>query len=341
MSTLAEGTAREQTGTTAEDPVRVLVVSNVLAGYGDAGIYDLVHALGQRDCEVVLRYFNGRGRLADLVHDAEAFDRVVAGGGDGTASALAYALRECRTPLLLYPSGTANLIASNLRMPADPQALADITLSGRCLDLDIGELTHLGSSEPLEPHERRGFMVAAGAGFDASLMEAAQALKPAMGVLAYFAAVMQNLTPTRAAFRVVLDGREMSTEGIAVLVVNISRLQFDLSITHDSNPTDGCLEVALLRSRTAVGLLPALWDAILDRVVQRPERGPLEIESAREILVESDPPLRLQYDGEAVEFTTPFGVRVLPGAAHLLVPEATERAFKGGNGGGRPRGLVR
>ena len=304
--------------------MRVLVVSNVLSRSTDAGVYDLVHALGQRDCEVVLRYFNGRGRLTDLVHDAEDFDRVVSGGGDGTASALAYALRECRTPLLLYPGGTANLIASNLRMPLDPLELAEITMSGRCLDFDMGELTHLGSLEPLEPHKRRGFMVAAGAGFDAALMEAAQSLKPSMGVLAYFAAVMQNLTPTRAAFRVILDGREMSTEGIAVLVVNIGRLQFDLSITHDSNPRDGRLEVALLRSRTAVGLLPAVWDAVLDRVVQRPERGPLEIESAREVLVQSDPPLRLQYDGEAIDCTTPFGVRVLPLAARLLVP-ATQR----------------
>lgn len=320
--------------------MRILVVSNVLAGLGDAGIYDLVHALGQRDCEVVLRYFNGRGRLADLVHDAETFDRVVAGGGDGTASAVAYAIRECHTPLLLYPSGTANLIASNLRMPANPSALAEIAVAGSCLDLDIGEITHLGSSEPLEPHERRGFMVAAGAGFDAALMEAAQSLKPAMGVLAYFAAVMQNLTPTRAAFRVVLDGREMSTEGIAVLVVNISRLQFDLSITHDSDPQDGLIEVALLRSRTAVGLLPALWDALLDRVVERPERGPLQIESCREVLVESDPPLRLQYDGEAIDCTTPFGVRVLPRAAHLVVPAATQQMFERGKTG-RARALSR
>ena len=74
---------------------------------------------------------------------------------------------------------------------------------------------------------------------------------------------------------------------------------------------------ALLGTSTflAVGLLPAVWDALLDKVVERPERGPLEIESAREILVEADPPLRLQYDGDAIDCMTPFGARVLPAAA--------------------------
>ncbi len=305
--------------------MRILVVCNVLAGSSHASLYDLVHALGQEDCEIVLRYFSGQGRLVDLVQDAAEFDRVIAGGGDGTVSALAYALRETRTPLLAYPAGTANLIAANLGIPQDTRRLKEIALNGEILDFDIGEITHLGSMDPLPLSERRGFMVAAGAGFDAAIMEAAQPLKSSMGVLAYFAAVMQNLAPKRAAFRVVVDGREMSTEGIAVLIVNISRLQFDLSIAHGSSPRDGRLEVALVRSKTAIGLLPAVWDAMLDRVVKRPERGPLEIESAREVLVDADPPLRLQYDGEAIDFTTPLGARVLPGAARFVVPRQSGR----------------
>ncbi len=321
--------------------MRVLVVSNMLAGSGGAGLYDLVHALGRRDCEIVLRYFTGQGRLSDLVHDADAFDRVVAGGGDGTVSALAYALREVRTPLLACPAGTANLIASNLGMPTDATRLAETAISGECLDFDIGEFTHLGTPEALPLDRRRGFMVAAGAGFDAAIMDAAQPLKASMGVLAYVAGVMQNLAPTRANFRVVLDGREAFTDGIAVLVVNLGRLQFDLSITHDSNPRDGVLEVAFVRSRTAIGLIPAVWDALLDRVVERPERGPLEIEPAREILVEADPPLRLQYDGEAIDCTTPFGVRVLPGAAQLMVPTTSRHATEGNHNATSARARTR
>ncbi len=331
-------TNRGQARGDREGHVRVLVVCNLLSGPSVSDVYDLAHALGHHECEVVLRYFKGQGVLADLVDDAQQFDRVVAAGGDGTVSSIAYALRDSGTPLVASPHGTANLIAAYLRMPIDPVRLADIVLRGKRLDLDIGELTHMGSLEPLPPHQRKGFMLAAGAGFDAAIMEAAKPLKSSMGVLAYVAGIMQNLAPTHSAFRVVLDGRELRTDGIAVLVVNTGKVQFDLSITHSSDPRDGRLEVAIVRSKTAVGLLPAVWDALLDKVVERPERGPLVIESAREVLVEADPPLRLQYDGEVIDCTTPFGVRVLPGAARFIVAEKSlvGAAGPGANGRARP-----
>lgn len=303
--------------------MRVLVVNNMLSGSGDAGLYDFVHALGHRDCDVMLRFFRGHGRLSDLVKDANAFDRVVAAGGDGTVSTIAYAIRDSGVPLMAYPAGTANIIAANLGIPLEPSAAADVTMDGVSVDFDLGEVTHLGSSEPLSPAMRTGFMQVSGVGFDAAIMDAAQPLKASMGVLAYVAGVMQNLAPKRASFKVVLDGEEIAAEGIAVLVVNFGRLQFDLSITHDSDPRDGVFEVAIVRSRTAVGLLPAVWDALLDRVVERPERGPLEIRRARAVLIEAEPPLRLQYDGEVLDQVTPFGVRVLPRASRLIVPESS------------------
>lgn len=306
--------------------MRVLVVSNLLAGSGDTTLYDLVHALGRTGCEVTLRYFTGEGALAHLVHDADRFDRVVIAGGDGTVSSIAYALRNTGIPLLAYPAGTANLISSNIALPLDPVALAALTVSDHYLSFDIGELTHMGGLDELPEDRRRGFMVAAGAGFDAAIMDAAQPLKASMGVLAYLAGVMQNLAPTTARFRVTFDGKEVTSSGIAVLVVNFSRIQFDLPLTHGSNPRDGLFEIAIAKTRTAVGLIPAVWDAWLDRMVQRPERGALEVHSAREVLVQANPPLRLQYDGDVIDSTTPFGARMLPGAATLLVPPKSRHA---------------
>lgn len=306
--------------------MRVLIVCNLLAGSGDSALYDLVHALGRSECEVTIRYFTGEGTVSQLVHDADRFDRVVIAGGDGTVSGIAYALRNTGIPLLAYPAGTANLISSNLALPLDPVALAKLTVSDNYLSFDIGELTHMGGPDELPESRRRGFMVAAGAGFDAAIMDAAQPLKASMGVLAYLAGVMQNLAPTRARFRVTFDGREVTSDGIAVLVVNFSRIQFDLPLTHGSNPRDGLFEVAIARTRTAVGLIPAVWDAWLDRLVQRPERGALEVHTAREVMVEADPPLRLQYDGDVIDSATPFGARVLPGAATLLVPPASRHS---------------
>src|SRR5512139_2555691 len=138
--------------------MRVLVVNNLKSGIGDAGLYDYVHELGRNGAEVTLRYLNGTVPLCELVTDADRFDRVVAAGGDGSVSAVCYALRCTGIPILAYPAGTANLISMNLGLPSNPLTLARITLEGTPMTFDLGEITHLCSTTPLPPEERRGFM---------------------------------------------------------------------------------------------------------------------------------------------------------------------------------------
>jgi diacylglycerol kinase family enzyme len=104
-------------------------------------------------------------------------------------------------------------------------------------------------------------------------------------------------------------------------VVNIGRLQFDVPLTPHSDPADGVFEVAVLRTRNVAGLLPAVVSAVFDRMAEYADRSDVvSLFSARDVRVSSDPPQRIQYDGEIVDATTPFAARVLAGAAHVLVP---------------------
>ncbi|MDH4140858.1 MAG: diacylglycerol kinase family protein [Coriobacteriia bacterium] len=309
--------------------MRVLCVVNPWSGQDEFGFYDFVRVLGRNEAEVVLRFIGRRHSHVSHVQDAKQFDRVVAVGGDGTVSAICYALRDTGVPVMAFPAGTANLITLNLRMPTDPADLAETLLRGSIRSFDMGELTcrqnngKPSRARPRHAESRRGFMVAAGAGFDAKIMEAADDFKPAIGAAAYLLGALQNLAPTVSKFTLTIDGEKHSTEGIAVLVVNFARLQFDLAITHNSDPCDGSLEVVVLRTRNAVQLLPAVWGAFLDRTTgSRPDRSPgLEIHSAHEVEVEAEPELALQHDGEVLPATTPFSARVLPQAATLVVPE--------------------
>lgn len=300
--------------------MRILAVTNTLAGQADTGLYDFLRAVGSTGAEVTLRFLTGGTTIRDLTRDAAEFDRVVAAGGDGTVSGVCYALRDVDTPILAYPAGTANLLALNIGMPLDPAELAHIALGEHIADLDLGQIVMGRAGDPGRRVE--GFVVAAGAGFDASIMEAAHELKSSIGVAAYLVGALQNLAPTVSRFELELDGRAVSTEGIAVLVANVARLQFDIALTHESDPTDGVFEVIVLRTRNAIELLPAVWAAIVERTTgMRTDRtAGLEIHSARHVRVDADPALPLQYDGETVALSTPFEARVLPGRARLLVP---------------------
>jgi len=298
--------------------VRVLVIVNLHSGGSDAGLYDYARALGTEGVEVVMRFITESTRIEEMLDDAREFDTVVAAGGDGTVSAVCYATRNSGVPVLVYPAGTANLLALNLGLPLDAPRLAEMTLRGVPISFDMGELEHHpATGSPT----RSGFIVMAGAGYDAAIMESAQPLKPVFGAAAYLLAAVGNIAPTKAEFELVMDGRTVCTDGIAVLLVNFGRIQFDLAVTHDWDPRDGLFDVAVVRTKNAAGLLPVVFAAMLDRLGDYPERtGGIEVHRAAEITVSANPPLRTQCDGEVLEELTPLTARCLARAATLLVP---------------------
>lgn len=299
--------------------MNILVVTNLRSGFGDSGLYDYVRELGTHRGEVTMRFWNEGADLSHLLRDARDYARVVAAGGDGTVSAVAYALRDSGIPLLPYPAGTANLVARNLGIPVDPAQLALATIAGRTVTIDLGELTLPASGG--RAARTYGFSIAAGAGFDARIMETAQPLKATLGEGAYIIGAIQNLAPTVSKFTLTLDGRTVETEGIAVLLMNLARIQFDLAVTHGADAQDGLFEVVVVKSTSAAGLLPTVWAALLDRLRAHPERPGLEVHTASVVHVAASPRLPLEYDGEVLDATTPFSARVLPRAASLIVSE--------------------
>lgn len=312
--------------------MKILVVNNVFAGQGDARLYDYVRELGVRGAEVTLRPIGGDRTLAHALRDAEDFDRVVTAGGDGTASEASYLLRDSGIPLLPYPAGTANLLAMNLGIPLDPVRCAETTLQGKRRRVDLGELVYERENIPpaggerrlrprVRPRVRSGFAIMAGAGFDAAIMEGARRMKPQIGAGAYLVAAAQNIEPQMAEIALDLDGSHVTTEGSAVLLLNFARIQFDLSIAHESDPSDGMFEVVVIKARHVTELLPVLMAALLDRIVTYPDRSQaIDTYRARRVQIVTAPGLPLQSDGDVLGGSTPLIGRVLPLAATYLVP---------------------
>jgi diacylglycerol kinase family enzyme len=298
--------------------VRFLVIVNTRSGSGATGLFEFVKSLGLTGAEVVMRFASADHPLEHLARDAVNFDRVVAVGGDGTFSTVCYTTRDTGIPVLAYPAGTANLLTLNLGLPMDALGLADIALNGVPASFDLGELVQMDADGQAA---HTGFVMAAGAGFDATIMQAAQPLKSTLGAAAYLMAAVSNLTPTVSEFELVLDGRHIHTDGIAVLLVNFGRIQFDLAVTRGWDPRDGRLDVVVLRTRNVAGLLPVVFAAMLEKVADLPDKTPsVDVYTAAEVELSAYPPLAMQYDGEALPTLTPCAARVLPGAATLLVP---------------------
>ena len=294
--------------------MKLLVINNLASGFGEGSVYDFIRSFARDGDEVCVRSTDGTTDVRDLLGDAEAFDAVVASGGDGTVATVSYRLANTGVPILPFPAGTANLLAANLASPMEPHALAKLVREERTLDFDLGEIEVDG--------HRFGFGIMAGAGYDAAIMHGAAPAKRLLGPMAYFSAALANPLPQTSKFKLDLDGEHVESEGLGILLVNFSKIQFDITVTHDNEPRDGVFDVVVLKAQNAFELIPALLAGLLDRGGDFPDRtGSLEIHRAREVRVEADPPMEVQYDGEATNLTTPFTAHIMRRAARFFVSE--------------------
>ncbi|WP_407570993.1 diacylglycerol/lipid kinase family protein [Deinococcus altitudinis] len=301
------------TGQTPPPNKRVLVIYNPKSGNGDNTVLQCAELLKAAGCVVEARELEKDTPITDYLRDAEEFAVVVAAGGDGTVSSVAYALRYKDVQLLAYPAGTANLIALNLEMPEDPKALADLVLNGRTVRIDLGELT--------VREEKHGFAMLAGAGADASMIKESEELKPRFGALAYVMSAMRQVNPKKTTFHMVVDGEPRSAEGIGVMVANFGKANFGLPITSDVSPSDGKFTVVVLRASNVLQLLPNLIDSVRSKLNLGDPlfgNGNIETFEASEISIDAEEPFPLQYDGEVHVETTPFSAKVLPGAIQFI-----------------------
>lgn len=179
----------------------MLIIHNPMAGRRRGGLLARVHAaLAAAGVTVRTAATGGRGdaqRLARAARDAGA---VAVAGGDGTINEVINGLAGGRARLALIPLGTANVLAAELGLPGDADALARIAAGGAVRAIHLGEAQLAGGV--------RRFSMMAGVGFDAHVVaNVPPGLKRATGKLAYgwqMFVEWLRLRPRR--YRVTADG---------------------------------------------------------------------------------------------------------------------------------------
>jgi len=209
---------------------------------------------------------------------------VVVCGGDGTVRAASQALVGTDTAMAVVPAGTANLFATGLGLATAPRDVIDLVTSGARFAIDSGVCNDLT------------FNVMAGAGFDAAMIEAADAAKDRLGFLSYVRAGVSSARHRRAfEVEVRVDGTPFF-EGPAtcVLVANLGTLKGGVHAFPDASPTDGRLDVAVI---TAEGWRD--WAALMVQTIRRrPHRSAdAHITQGIEVDARLDAAHRFELDG--------------------------------------------
>lgn len=219
----------------------ITVIYNPTAGGGrERRLRRFVRALEEGGARVRLYYTRAPGDATRYLKALEEQgDCVVAAGGDGTTNDVLNGLKP-GVALGLFPEGTANVLAREVRIPRRPEAAARIVLEGRTQAVTPARLNG------------RRFMVMCGVGYDAWVVDQVDLiLKRRLGKLAYLLAMIRQLFrygETR--FRVTVDGRPLDC--FSAVITNGRRYGGSFLLSRKASLSRPSLQVLLFQR-------PGLW----------------------------------------------------------------------------------
>jgi diacylglycerol kinase (ATP) len=235
-------------------------------------------------------------------------DLIFVWGGDGTVQRCIDALAGTGAVMAILPAGTANLLASNLGIPAgDVAAAVRVGLHGRRRPLDTGTVNG------------EHFAVMAGAGFDARMIaEADRGMKDRLGRVAYLYTGARNLAARRVKATVDVDGERFFEGQVScVLAGNVGKVLGGIEAFAGAQPDDGLLELGVVTAKN-----PAEWARALGRLaVGRAERSPfVEVTRGSRFDIRFASKLRYELDGGDRPAVRKLRIKVRPGSITICVP---------------------
>lgn len=294
-------------------PQPAIIVNNSSGADDKESLRDkLAELFAARELSPVISLLHDGSELIPLAKRrlSEGYNPIVAGGGDGTISAVASVLADTTTRLGILPLGTLNHFAKDMKIPLDLEGATNVILDGTAVSVDVGEVNGRvfinNSSLGLYPsivHQRERQQERLGRGKWTAFIWAA------LSVLRRYPFISVRLTADTVELKrrtpfVFIGNNEYEMEG-----VNIG--------------ARGCLDAGHLSVHVAHrtgrwGLVRFALSALFGTL--RNEKD-LDMLCTKELWIETrHARLRVATDGEVSIMEMPLHYRVRPGALYVLAP---------------------
>lgn len=252
----------------------------------------------------------------------EGCDVVFAAGGDGTIAQAVDGLVGSDTALGVLPSGTGNVFARQLNLPAPGgihprpiQEAARLLLAGQVRRVDVGRITPQGLNDVA-----RHFLCWSGVGFDAQVNRAVNAdperkrrFGPVATAITGFL-TLRDFAGTSAKIRI--DERRLTDRLIMLVASNIQLYGIIFRMAEHAVIDDGWLDIYAFKGSGPLRTLLHAARILLRQHITDPD---VEMYRARRVEISTYRALPVHVDGDYIGLT-PVTIEIVPKSLNLLVP---------------------
>ncbi len=292
--------------------IPVIINTTSGPGHGESALEDLRRLFREAGAEADVMPARDGEELRKLAQAAmaKAPALIVAGGGDGTVSALAQVTRGTQTALGILPLGTLNHFARDLDLPRELGKAVRVAVGGRRAAVDVAEVNGVlflnNSSIGVYPDMVR----------DRTRQQRKLGRSKRMAMLWAILATVRRSPLLRMTLE--LEGESHEVRAPFVFVGNNDYVMEGFRIGERERLDAGMLSIYTTRRCTTLGLFKLAWHALTGRLRQNHDFVEM---AARAVTVALRHKLVLvATDGEVNAMETPLEYRSIPGSLLVMAP---------------------
>jgi YegS/Rv2252/BmrU family lipid kinase len=293
--------------------MKLLFVLNPVSG-GDkkeSFLEDAKDLCRNHDVEYHIFETEGEGDKERLRSEVDSFmpDRVASVGGDGTILLTATVLMDSSLPMGIVPMGSANGLAEELDIDPDPlNALNDIISSDRIAGLDM-----------IEVNEKHHSIHIGDVGSNARIVESYEK-DPNRGIATYAKYFLDEIG-SASPFNVQIetDKERVEKKALMVAICNSRKFGTGIPMTLEGDPMDGKFELVIIEEINIKSLIKMGLSKFNERFF---DNQLSTILTATKAEIRFDKPRLLQLDGEVIGEFKKLDVKIIPGAASLILKKS-------------------
>jgi diacylglycerol kinase (ATP) len=237
------------------------------------------------------------------------YDAIAVYGGDGTVMEVAQALYGCKTPLLILPGGTANVMGKELGLPQDTKEMLEL-IKGKKYSFRYIDMA-LFVDKP--------FLIRINIGIAADMIHSSnRGLKNRWGQFAYALTALRHIVShDRISYEIDLDGKIVKERGVALVIANSGNVGVTgMSLLPGINIADGLLDIILFKTANLFSL--ASW--VKSALSNKKPTGAIRHWKAKKVQVTVSPEQNIICDDIAVE-TKIISAQISPRAIRIGFPK--------------------